>query len=247
MENESQNAYLPGSDTDALEPFDVRQQSGKRGMVILTIIAGCAALALIIFMTLFSDGTRGREDAPRILADNEPYKAVPDDPGGEQTPNQTIEVYGLGTKTNGDEPSTAMPGPEQPMDKPEAVPTKPAANVVIKETATTKPAASSTPTATKPISAPAPAPRPAAVSGDYVVQVAAVRSQAQAESLWDGLTTKMSGIIGPSHFADIKRVNLEDKGIYYRLRVSGLKDKAAAARLCTRLKAEGQDCIVKKK
>ena len=244
MENEPQNAYLPGSDTDALEPFDVREQSGKRGMVILAIIAGCAALALIIFMTLFSDGTRGREDAPRILADNEPYKAVPDDPGGEQTPNQTIEVYGLGTKTNGDEPSTALPGPEQPMDKPEAAPTKPAANVIIKETAATKPAASSTPAAAQPT----PAPRPVAkVSGDYVVQVAAVRSQAQAESLWDGLTTKMSGIIGPAHFADIKRVNLEDKGIYYRLRVSGLKNKAAATSLCTRLKAEGQDCIVKKK
>jgi len=251
MENEPQNAYLPGSDTEALEPFDVREQSGKRGMIILTVIGACAVVAIIIFMTLFSDGTRGREDAPRILADNEPYKTVPEDPGGEQTPNQKIEVYGMANGTNVDKPSTAMPGPEQPMNRPQSAPVKPAANVVIKEPETAPSTATSTapPKATSVSPAPKPTarPRPTAVSGDYVVQVAAVRSKAQAEELWDGLTTKMSGIIGTSHYADIKRVNLEDRGIYYRLRVGGLKDQAAAKRLCSRLKEKGQDCIVKKK
>jgi len=54
-------------------------------------------------------------------------------------------------------------------------------------------------------------------------------------------------VLTSSYFADIKRVDLGAKGIYYRLRVAGLADKTAATNLCTRLKSRGQDCIVTKK
>jgi len=247
MENEPQNAYLPGSDADALEPFDVRRQTGKRGLYILLGILAAAAITAYIIMTLFSSGTRGRDEAPRILADNDPYKQVPEDPGGDQTPNQKMGIYDVSNGTNTEGEVTTVPPTEDPMQKPAAIetqitPPKPAANVVIKETVKPKPApaAKPVPAAVKPASRQQPS-----VSGDYVVQVAALRSRAQADALWTSMSEKMDGVIGPAHYADIKRVNLEDKGVYYRLRIGGLKDKAAATNLCSRLKARGQDCFVK--
>jgi hypothetical protein len=48
-------------------------------------------------------------------------------------------------------------------------------------------------------------------------------------------------------YADVKRADLGDKGIYYRTRVAGLADKSAAQSLCNSFKAAGQACFVAKR
>ncbi len=240
MENEPQDAYLPGAGDEALEPFDVREQSNKRGMMWL--IGGVLFLLALAFVVLklFSAGTRDRDQTPRILADNTPYKEVPLERGGEQTPNQDKEIYQKLNGTQTEEAVKTVEVAEQPLPKPQAE--APKANVVIKEPAVEKPAPA------KPIEKPKPVVRtPVTASGNYVVQVASLRSNAEATALWTKLGSKMDGVLTSSHTADIKRADLGAKGIYYRLRVAGLADKAAATNLCTRLKARGQDCIVTKK
>ena len=232
MENEPQDAYLPGSE-DTLQPFDVREQTGRGGMLKLIGVGVFLLLLAIVILKLFASGTRDRNQTPRILADNTPYKEIPLDRGGAQTPNQDKEIYEVLNGTSTDTAVVTVPVAEEPLPKPTPRPT---ANVVIKEPTVTKPA-----TTTKPVSV---VTRPKTTSGKYVVQVASLRSQSEAEVMWAKLKKKMGGVITTSQFADIKRVDLGARGIYYRLRVSGLVDKAAASQLCAKLKANKQDRIV---
>jgi hypothetical protein len=43
---------------------------------------------------------------------------------------------------------------------------------------------------------------------------------------------------------DVKRVDLGDKGIWYRLRVGSFADKSSADDICTKLKADGGTCFL---
>ena len=58
MENEPQDTYLPEGDSEALQPFDVREQSTKRGMMWL--VGGVVFLLILAFVVLklFSSGER---------------------------------------------------------------------------------------------------------------------------------------------------------------------------------------------
>jgi cell division septation protein DedD len=247
MVDEPQDAYLPDSDLERLQPFDVREQNSKKGMTML--IGGFLFLLVLAFITLklFSGGTRDRDQTPRIVADNEPYKEVPLDRGGVETPNQDKEIYDVLNGTASEQTVSILPPVEEPMTVPkpvENVTEKPAANVVIKEPEKAAVPIPETKVET-PVERPAPKPRPvAAGSSNYVVQVASLRSQADADRLWDKLSGNMDDLISTSYFADVKRVDLDTKGIYYRLRISGLADKNSASSLCSQLKARGQDCIV---
>ena len=256
MENEPQDAYLPDSDLERLQPFDVREQNSRKGMAML--IGGFLFLLVLAFiiMKLFAGGTRDRDQTPRILADAEPYKEVPDDRGGVETPNQDKEIYDVLNGTAKDIEVSVLPPAEQPMQVPapkEETLDKPAANVVIKEansgTSTTistpKPKVE-TPKVTAPVVTP-PVRSAATATGNYFVQVASLRSQDEATRLWNKLSGDMGDIITSPYYADVKRVDLNERGIYYRLRVGGLAGKDAAQSMCSRLKSRGQDCIVSAK
>jgi cell division septation protein DedD len=255
MTDEPQSAYLPHSDQEPLQPFDVRDHSGRKGMFMLVGGLICLAVLLVIVMKLFASGTRGRDQTPRIMASNEPYKEVPLDRGGVQTPNQDKEIYDVLKGTTKPETVTVSPPPEEPVQRPQIkVSEQPAsANVVIKEPNSTSTAGTQNSTQaptqqikTPPAQKPKPVIRPQ-VSGDYVVQVASLRSRAEANTAWNELQAGFNDVVTAQYYADIKRVDLDSKGIYYRLRVSGSADKIAAKKMCTRLKARGQDCIVTKR
>ncbi len=256
MENEPQDAYLPDNDTETLHPFDVRAQSGRMGMVkFVGVVIFLLVLAYVV-VKLFASGTRDRETTPNILADNTPYKEVPLDPGGIKTPNQDKEIFEVSNKPESPAQVKTVPIAEEPLPKPEP---RPVANVFIKQPDAPDNQAANPQKADKPTSKPANDPnaepanaepantRPALTFGDYVVQVASLRSQAQAEQAWSRLSATMGDVLTDAHFADIKRIDLGERGIYYRLRVNGLADKAAASRLCAQFKDRKQDCIVTKK
>ncbi len=257
-QNEPQDAYIPGDDGEALQPFDVREQSNRAGMI--KFVGGLVFLLALAFIVskLFASGTRDREQTPRITADNTPYKETPLNSGGAETPNQDKKIYDV---LNGDEVETkikTIPVSEEPLEKPK--PQKPAANIIIKEkqpaTASSKqekkkPAKMEPP---RPVKKPAPdkvtkpvaKPKPA-ISGGYVVQIASLRSRSEAQAMWDKLTVKMGDIISSDYYADIKRADLGARGVYYRLRIGGVGERETAKALCRRLKAKNQDCIVTKK
>ncbi|MBB1247965.1 SPOR domain-containing protein [Rhizobium sp. G21] len=81
-------------------------------------------------------------------------------------------------------------------------------------------------------------------AGSYVIQIASLPSQADAESSYKRLSTKFAGVIG-GRGVDIKRAAIANKGTYYRVRIP-VGSKQDAQELCARYKAAGGSCLVSK-
>ncbi len=235
---------------EELVPFDARDYSGKRAMWMLLGLIGVAIIAAVVIFNLYQPGVRDRDAPPQISAENSPYKIEPEDAQGEVTPNQDKEVYDVlnGTAETGE--VTNRIEAEEPIKMPDS------ATVVVEgsepvSTETTKPAeveiAAPEPVEVKPVTPPPSRPSPSSSGSDYVVQVASVRTEADANRIWSGVNSKFSTVLPRGTYSDIKRVDLGDKGIYYRLRVAGLSSQDAAKALCDRMKAGDQACFVTKK
>jgi len=105
------------------------------------------------------------------------------------------------------------------------------------------------PTGAKPTAPPAaPAPvaaAPAAVgSGEWMVQISASKSDADARRSFAEQSRKYSALAGRS--LDVQTANLGEKGTFYRARVSaGSREQAVA--LCSQLQSQGGQCMVVKR
>lgn len=82
----------------------------------------------------------------------------------------------------------------------------------------------------------------APASGNYVVQVASHKTQEEAQAAWQALRQQYGSIFG-SRNADIRRVDLGDRGTFYRAMVGPMNREQANA-LCQNLKTQGAGCIV---
>jgi len=79
----------------------------------------------------------------------------------------------------------------------------------------------------------------------YVVQVAAERSDTEAQVSFKTFQSKYPDVLG-SRSALIRRVDLGERGIVYRAQIGPFDAVEQAKQLCARLKAAGGHCIVKK-
>ncbi|MFG1392564.1 SPOR domain-containing protein [Xanthobacter agilis] len=84
---------------------------------------------------------------------------------------------------------------------------------------------------------------PVTRGGDYVVQVASQRSEADAMGSWKALQTRYPNLLG-TYSAAVKKADLGDRGIYYRAQVGPFASKDQANDLCQSLRAQGGDCMV---
>jgi cell division protein FtsN len=139
--------------------------------------------------------------------------------------------------------ATTAPAPVSPSATPA---NPPAAN---KQTAAVTP-----PPAAKPAAAPkaipaAVAPPPAAVAksagGDWVVQLGALKTEADARSEWNRVRGANKDLVGELS-SDIVRVDLGAKGVFWRLRAGPLGE-AGARTLCAQLAKRNQGCLLAKK
>ncbi|MGE0750856.1 MAG: SPOR domain-containing protein [Variibacter sp.] len=107
-----------------------------------------------------------------------------------------------------------------------------------------------TPTA-RPQQAPArtaslpPSSQQAVPAGSYVVQLVSNKSEAEAQAAFRGLQTKYPSVLGDRQPL-IRRVDLGDKGIYYRAQVGPFSAADEANEFCGTLKSAGGQCIVQK-
>ena len=178
--------------------------------------------------------------------------------GGMVIPNQDKLVYEtLGDERNLDKIERLLPPPEEPMPPPE--PAAPPAAVEPAPEAPATPApepvvvAPSVPVeeqapipAPKPVVQPPPAPTAtAAPLAGFRIQLAALRSRADAEAAWRRLKRANGDLLGALE-AEVARVDLADKGIFYRLRAGPLASAAKAGALCARLKSRKLECFVVK-
>jgi cell division septation protein DedD len=100
------------------------------------------------------------------------------------------------------------------------------------------------------VAAPAPIaraakPAAAAASGSYTVQVSSQRSEADAQAAFRSLQAKFPNQLGGKQ-ALIHKVELGDKGTFYRAMVGPFANANEASELCSGLKAAGGQCLVQR-
>lgn len=112
-------AYAPP--TDDFSTFDAREEDARRGPLLLTAALAVFVLFLGVVWSAYNQGLResGRDGAPRLVPNEEPYRERPADPGGEETPDTDLEVYDrlTGTSDEGEGPVSLRPAPEEPIEE----------------------------------------------------------------------------------------------------------------------------------
>jgi cell division septation protein DedD len=82
-------------------------------------------------------------------------------------------------------------------------------------------------------------------AGSYVVQVSSQKSEADAQTAWRQMQSRYTNVLG-SQQASIKRVDLGDRGTFYRAMVGPFTTRDQAYEMCQNLKAAGGECVVQR-
>ncbi len=80
--------------------------------------------------------------------------------------------------------------------------------------------------------------------GEFIVQLASLRSEDDARATFSRLQNQFGSILGGFQ-PNIQRADLGDRGIYHRVRI-GPMERGAADSLCQRYQAAGGDCFVQR-
>jgi cell division septation protein DedD len=243
---------------------DEEDEGRRRPFVILAVLVLLVVFAGVVFFAYKQGLRQGAQGNPPIIrSDSSPIKVAPVDPGGMQIPHRDRSIY---DRISGTDDSASqdtehlLPRAEEPlsMETQGQSPVAPSGVPEAAQNSVTVPAAPSSeveePSQTKAPAAVPSRPAPAATvpstapatsaGGGYVVQLAAFRDEASAREAFDKLRAKYSVLAKLS--ADIQRVDLGVKGIYYRLR-AGYLPKSGAEDLCASLAAKSQPCLVRAK
>ena len=233
---------------------------------------GLVAVVLGGFATLIGYAThyqhelnRSADTLPVIMPPQTPVKTRPENPGGREIAHQDKQVFNLLQKpANADLKDVKVPAPE-PKIKPAPLPSAPSQmasapqipdapvepsapldEIAAKITAALsgEPAA---PASQEPQTPPPPAPTaPVTAQGTFGVQLASYRSTDAAQNGANVFKKKFHSLLTPLQ-PDVQRVEIANKGTYYRLRFMGLETSNAALALCNSLKQQSQSCLVVKK
>ncbi|MEM1283893.1 MAG: SPOR domain-containing protein [Pseudomonadota bacterium] len=177
-------------------------------------------------------------------------------PAGETPASATSQTVSA-TQTATTTPAAPPQPTARPATTPQPVVTQPAATTTpgsqpIQLAAPTN--APATPAPAQPVQAQTAAPTtqvasapalPSSVApGDFIVQLASLRSEEQARSTFSALQSRFGSIL-TGFSPNIQEVDLGDRGIYHRVRL-GPMDRADADSLCQRYQAAGGDCFVQR-
>lgn len=259
-------------DVPWLEP--VAEETGElsfleryRMAIIAVGIFVIVAFAVIIWQVYSGAAPQAVGEVPLIKAEDGPEKAAPEEPGGMEIPDRDKLVYDRAEA----EGERLRPGPEAPMDKPDAedvVEMVPASGNPAASALSQQPAASVTapasPAAQAPAAPAAQAPaapaahvpvapashvksakenaKPASV-GDFLIQLGAFSDKPRALSAWEKLQAGFPSILSKLE-PEVLIVDRGTKGVLYRLQAGRLADRETAVSLCKTLSAKNQPCIV---
>src|SRR5205823_464748 len=192
-------------------------------------------------------------EVPLIRADDRPMKIKPDQPGGMPVPDQNVSVYN--EKPGAAPVEKLLPPPEQPMPRPASKemasplppPGAPAATAPAQPgpaapkhqaAATAAPKAPAKPAAKETSEA---APVKSVPAGPVRIQLASLHSPEAAKEEWSRLKREHPNTLGKLTAVAV-RVDLGDKGVWYRVQTQVFDNAAAADRLCADLKKQKIGC-----
>jgi hypothetical protein len=88
----------------------------------------------------------------------------------------------------------------------------------------------------------APAAAPAATTGPFTIQLAALRDEVSARKMWKDTQTKYPALLGGLSLV-IEKADLGQKGTFYRVRGTGLPSEARAREVCAALSKDKVGCL----
>jgi len=187
-------------------------------------------------------------NVPLIRADTEPVKVKPEKAGGMNIPDKDDPLYAM--KPGQSPAEHILPPPEAPQPRPVAPP-PPAAAPAPQVAQTVAPPGAfppplPAPPQVAPLSRPAPkaadAEKPAAAAGPPMkIQLASLRTPDEARDEWQRVKHDNSDLLG-RFTAVAVRADLGDRGVWYRVEVGPVGDKASALKLCKALKERDLGC-----
>jgi SPOR domain len=232
----------------------------RRGMDPLTkrlaLISFGLGGALIVVVGGWSMLNHQRAAIPVVQAEGGPIRVKPANPGGMQIAGAGDDILSGSSKSGDDKlgPAPETPDPQALRAPPPSAPPL-AATAPVATAAAVAPApvaaVAANPVATKPIAplekreaaAAAPVADHAQPTGkDTFVQLAAVRSEADAKSEWDRLSKRMPDLLG-QHRPAISKID-RDGHTLWRVRTGGFTDVTQAKDFCERVRAKGSGCSV---
>jgi hypothetical protein len=257
---------------DDYRGFDIRDDETARGPLILALAIGVLLVFGAVVWNTYRQGVRSNGGGlPSVIADAQPYKRIPDERGGLEVRDTDKRFYDqmdaseripdLASLDGGDGSDMLQGGPPidlRPTDDevdgsdPDNGMPNSVADEVAELADLSRPDRGIESEALAPMPAPrAPLPPPREVSpqfafsegGQYLVQVAAFRTQDAAEAAWRKSASEHPNLYRGAG-KRIQRADLGAKGVFYRLRVGGFSQKTEADAFCDALKAEGDNCIV---
>ncbi|URK87877.1 SPOR domain-containing protein [Rhizobium sp. RCAM05350] len=120
--------------------------------------------------------------------------------------------------------------------------TPPAAEQKVVDTFKTDPATAQPAAEAKPAAEVKPIETASIAPGTYVIQIASLPSEAEAQKSYKTLSGKFGSVIGGKG-VDIKKAEIAGKGTYYRVRIPAGSREAANA-MCAQYKSAGGSCLV---
>jgi hypothetical protein len=257
-------AYLEpiGSPQGSGIPFRRIKRRSHRGLAIglaLAVMALCAGAVWVVYELKRAPDPGAR--APLIQADSQPVKVKPGDPGGMEIPNRDRLVF---NQKGADAPEHVLAPPEAPLPRP-APPAAPAPPQVEASVAPPPPVpeqSTVTPTAPTPASpgdahaAPAanpsqqsaalPQSAPASTGGKgFRLQVASVKTPEGAKQEFERIRRQNTDLLGALAY-NAERVDLGDRGVFYRVQIGPIADGSEAERICGALRQRSVGCILVK-
>lgn len=237
----------------------------RRRGTILTVMVSIAAIASfgsVVWWAHNQDvraGGKGLEPLV-VQAPPTPTRVKPENAGGLVPPDQDKEVYNriapgavatqpeklLPGSTTPRLPAGGMPTPSAPKDAEAArtptpiqtvatTPTPPANAPTVTQAPTSKPANESGPSIASLIEG------MSGSTGGWRIQIASVKSEDIAKSTWARLQAAHGDVLANLRMQPA-RVDLGDKGVWYRVQAGPLDEKQAQG-VCGTLKSRKTDCV----
>jgi hypothetical protein len=241
----------------------------RRGQIltVMVSIAAIASFGSVVWWAHNQDvkaGGRGLEPLV-VQAPSTPSRVKPDNAGGLVPPNQDKEVFNrlapgavptqpeklLPASTNPRLPANGLPTPAAPKpaeaEAKAPTPLQPAQPATGGPTPPPASAATVQPTEIKPAATEA-GPSIASLidnmsgpTAGWRVQVASVKNEDVAKSTWARLQSAHGDVMASLRMQAV-RVDLGDKGVWYRVQAGPLDEKQAQS-VCSTLKTRKTDCV----
>ena len=240
-------------------------------LTAMVSVAAIASFGSVVWWAHNQDvraGGKGLEPLV-VQASPSPTRIKPENAGGLVPPNQDKEVYNrIQPNTVPVQPEKLLPGPETPKLPPGGILPTPAAPKEAEAAKTPTPmqtASASAPAATTPaptLAAPPASPpvadKPATPQaagpsiaslidnmsgpvGGWRIQIASVKSEDIAKSTWARVSTANGDVLANLKMQPI-RVDLGEKGVWYRVQAGPLDEKQAQS-VCGTLRTRKSDCV----